>query len=230
MGRDGEVYGGGGVPESGSLLGQLGADVPAASAVPAHVRPTLEAEVRAQPSAATVALAPRPDPRARRWVWERSITLDDLRLRGPEDELRLARATERLLDAFSEHLERDLGEPETLAEAMVRSVGFLLWFSRHFASASPLALDADLVRTCFGNYYIRRHHGPELRWIWFGVRGAAALAAFLHRLEWSDWLDLRGLLALPDDADWFRDRLESYWEADGDTLAEWSAEYDFERL
>jgi len=200
------------------------------SRVPAHLRASLEAEIDARPEPETTVLLPRPDARAQRRVWERSVTPEDLRLRTDADELRVARATERLLDAFSTHLERDLGIPSGRSEAMVRAVGYLLWFAREYATLSPLRLDADVVRTCFGNYYIRRHRGPELQWIYFGVRGVAAFAAFLHRLDWADWIDLEALLALPDEAEWFRDRLEDYWVADGEALGDWTAEYDFERL
>ena len=77
---------------------------------------------------------------------------------------------------------------------------------------------------------VRRHRGPELDWILFGLRGAAAFVAFLHRLGWAERADVDGLLRLPEDARWFRDRLEDYWLADGDALGDWAAEYDYERL
>ena len=198
--------------------------------VPEHVRSALEAHTETLPEPCTVALTPCPDPQAQRRVWERSVVSSDLRIRSEADELSVARASERLLDAFSVHLEGDLGLPPGRAEALVRAVGYLLWFARHHAGIGPLDLDVDLVRTCFGNYYIRRHRGPELDWILFGLRGAAAFVAFLHRLGWAEHLDVTRLLGLPEDAGWFRDRLEDYWLADGDALGDWAAEYDYERL
>ena len=213
---------------SGVVVARLGISSGAGPAtLPAHVAPTLRAHTSARPLRRAAALLPRPDPRARQRVDAAGVTPYDLRLRGDVSEPYVARATERLLAAFADHLRSDLHVPAGRVEAMVQAVGYLLWFSRRHAGLSPLRLDAATARACFGNHYIRRQPRPELTWIHYGLRGTATFAAFLVRLGWLDTDRVAELLALPGAAPWYSDRLKSYWSTGGAALAEWVSVDDY---
>ena len=113
---------------------------------------------------------------------------------------------------------------------MCQAVGFLFWFGRRHGYRSPLDINVNLVRACFGNYYIRRHRRPELSWIYYGLRGVAALGAFLVRVQWWDEATAEPLIRLSEDSGWFRDRLTSFWLVEGRGMQAWLAVADYELL
>lgn len=199
-----------------------------AGALPAHVERTLRAPVGPHPERRAVELTPRPDPRALRRLADAGVDRRACGLVAPDDEPRSGRASEALVAAFEAHCRLDLRLLAGRSEAMAHSLGYLLWFQRRFAHRGPEGLTADVVRACWGNHYICRSGPtpPELAWIHFALRGAAAFAALLVRVEWWAAAAAGPLLALPSDGDWFRDRLVAYWTAEGDAWRAWRAECD----
>ncbi len=197
-------------------------------ALPDHVLRTLRSSVGARPERSALSLTPRPDERILRRLAEAKVRPRDLRFADAHDDPRVERHTERLIDAFTRHCQFDLRIPSGRCEAMAQALGYLFWFQRRFAQTGPLALAPDVVRSCFGHDYIKRGAGdrPVLTWIHYGLRGAATFGAFTVRAGWCAPKAAEGLMALPDEAEWFRSRLHTYWVAEGDDWRAWLKEAD----
>lgn len=204
------------------------ADLPGAIELPAYVLRTLESSVGARPERRALELQPCPDDRVIRRLSEAGVVRRDLRLRGADDSPRAARATERLINALALHTKHDLRLAPGRCEAMAQALGYLFWFQRRFGERGPLELTRPTVASCFGNYYIRRGgpDRPALPWIHYGLRGAAAFASFLARAGWWTPEQAEEVIGLTLEGAWFRERLQSYWTADGEDWHEWLAEAD----
>ena len=196
--------------------------------LPDHVLTTLRSSVGARPERSLLSLSPRPDERIVRRLGEAKVRPRDLRFADAHDDPRVERHTERLIDAFARHCQFDLRIPAGRCEAMAQALGYLFWFQRRFAQTGPLTLAPAVVRSCFGHDYIKRGAGdrPVLTWIHYGLRGAASFGAFAVRAGWWTPAAAAGLLAMPDEAEWFRQRLHAYWIAEGEDWHAWLEEAD----
>lgn len=141
-----------------------------------------------------------------------------------DDEIRVDALCSDLLRLFYRHL-LEINIPEGEATSMASGADY---FTRDFmvARRQKNILDAEpgIVRQFAGNWYITNTLEPNIRELCGHLEGVRAFYGFLHERGFiSDEL----LLAIEkecDDSDYYKERIESFWEIRGDGYFAWERE------
>lgn len=150
---------------------------------------------------------------------------ENYHIAGLEDEIRADRLCRRLLEHF--YLER-VQEGELPAEEASALAYGADYFLREFVIGelreNILTLSAGRIRLFAGNWYIVKTLEPNLVELHGILEGVAAFYAYCARQELVPAPLAEEIRRQAQQLDYFRSRIESFWNLQGDAYPEWEAE------
>jgi hypothetical protein len=152
------------------------------------------------------------------------LTKSDFQIASLEDELRVdGLCRELLMNFYNDRIESGLNEDE--ATLLANSADFYL--RDYLIGAKQLNLlefDPDVVKKFAGNWYIVNSMEPVIEEIETHLKGIREFYSFLHRFEAIDAELYAAVVRDCSDIDYYRSRIDSFWEIKGDGYYEWERE------
>jgi hypothetical protein len=152
------------------------------------------------------------------------LTKSDFQIASLEDELRVdGLCRELLMNFYNDRIESGLNEDD--ATLLANSADFYL--RDYLIGAKQLNLlefDPDVVKKFAGNWYIVNSMEPVIEEIETHLKGIREFYSFLHRFEAIDSELYAAVVRDCSDIDYYRSRIDSFWEIKGDGYYEWERE------
>ena len=138
-----------------------------------------------------------------------------------------------LLESWQRHLTNKLGLPGEEISAW-RPLLQTFIFNYLVGYEGKLATDVDkkahIVRQYLGNFYPRKFMDCNLGSLYQALKGTASFYVYLYHLGLIDLDKAAGVVKVCEDNEFFRDRLEGYFRAEGDEMREWVSGWDYDAM